>query len=824
MIIPFSLNPLILSLAISAGGLVIGGQFAAQTPSGQNAPETFVSVSQAPVPKDEGERAQSIPLAALTEVVQRNCVTCHNDALLRGNLSLQDFAVERAAARAETAEKMIRKLRAGMMPPPEMPRPGGDTLRVLAETLESTIDQAARAVAPDLGVRRFQRLSEAEYERSIGELLALEVDAGQWLPPDILVGSFDNASAGQRLSTTLLEGFVRAASEISRLAVGDPRAVSRTTEYKSPPELSQHAWDRLEGAPYGTRGGIVVMHNFPADGEYVFQIETSFGEGTRVFQDVDISVAGEPVALLELSLPGQSGGIYDDGGEVFETEPVFVRAGQQRVSAAFVRRIAGPYEDRLNPPEGSIAGTHGGGRYGATVLPHIAKVNIKGPRNITGLSQTESRRKIFTCHPSSGAEARPCAKSIFKRLARQAFRRPVTDGDADLADIMEFYDGAVAEEGFEVGVRAGLQVILSSPEFVFRLEREPRDALDDGYYQLRDVDLASRLSFFLWATGPDEELLEVAESGRLSDPGVLEQQVRRMLVDPRSEALATRFAHQWLRLQDVGAEVWPEPFLYPDFSQQLANSMVRETELFFNYLVQENRSFLELFAADYTFLNERLARHYGIDGIYGEQFRRVKYPTERRRGIFGHGSVLLLTSMSARTSPVERGKWVMEVLMGTPPPPPPPNVPAFEASPDAREGRLLTTRERMELHRTNPVCQSCHRFIDPIGLALDNFDVTGKWRIRENKVPLDTRGEFYTGTQISTPNELAEVLLERPVPLVRNFAERLLSYAIGRPIQYLDQPTIRAIEKEAKANDYSARSLIIGVVKSDAFQMKMHSR
>jgi len=365
----------------------------------------------------------------------------------------------------------------------------------------------------------------------------------------------------------------------------------------------------------------------------------------------------------------------------------------------------------------------------------------------------------------------------------------------------------------------GLQAILMSPEFLFRLERMPSGVQPGQAYRTSDVDLATRLSFFLWASAPDDELIEVAASGRLSDPAVLEQQVERMLEDARSETLATRFAHQWLRLQDVG-RVWPERFLYPDFSQQLAEAMVRETELLFQYLIQEDRSLLEFFDADYTFLNERLAGHYEIEGVAGEEFRRVQYPNDRRRGILGHGSVLLLTSMSIRTSPVLRGKWVMEVLMGAPPPPPPPNVPAFEASPDAGGGRRLTTRERMEAHSAAPVCNSCHRFMDPIGLALDNFDVTGQWRIRENMAPLDTRGVFYDGSPITKPSELTQVLLKRPIPLVRNFTEQLLSYAIGRPVEYFDQPTVRAIARAAEANDYKTASFIMGIVKSDLFQMR----
>jgi hypothetical protein len=730
---------------------------------------------------------------------------------MTGNVSLQDFSVEKATERAETAEKMIRKLRAGMMPPPGMPRPSGDTLLALVETLESTIEEAALA-APNLGERRFQRLSQAEYERVIRDVLALEVDAGEWLPPDVLLGSFDNMSDAQPFSTTLLDSYLRAATDVSRLAVGNREAISSVTKYRNPEEVSQHAWDRLDGTPFGTRGGMVVTHDFPADGEYVFQVETAQGD-RMVEEDVDISIDGEPVALIMLE--HSTGG----AGQVVpakNTEAILVPAGQHEVSAAFVNRIDGSYDDQFSPPKWSSAGRVGG-QYGVTGLAHLTELLITGPRNVTGVSETDSRRKIFTCHPTAAAEERPCAESILAKLATQAYRRPVTE--ENMADLINFYDEASAKGGFETGVRMGVQAILISPEFLFRLERMPDGVRPGHVYRMSDVDLATRLSFFLWASAPDEELLEVAAGGGLSDPTILEQQVERMLADPRSETLATSFAHQWLRLQDVG-KVWPERFLYPDFSQQLAEAMVRETELLFQYLVQEDRSLLEFFDADYTFLNERLAGHYQIDGVSGDEFRRVQYPHDRRRGILGHGSVLLLTSMSIRTSPVLRGKWVMEVLMGAPPPPPPPNVPAFEASPDAGGGRRLTTRERMEAHSAAPVCNSCHRFMDPIGLALDNFDVVGQWRIRENMAALDTRGVFYDGSPITMPSELTQVLLKRPIPLVRNFTEQLLSYAIGRPVEYFDQPTIRAIARAAEANDYKTSSFIMGIVKSDVFQMK----
>ena len=555
---------------------------------------------------------------------------------------------------------------------------------------------------------------------------------------------------------------------------------------------------------------MVVTHHFPADGEYIFELQIDGGSGNQTsIEDVDISIDGQPVALIKLEHNGAT--------EVpVRTEPIFVRGGQRRVSAAFVKVIDGPYEDRFRPTAWSSAGT-AGRTYGTTGLTHLAELWITGPENAIGMSETESRRKIFTCRPTSVAEARPCAESILARLATQAFRRPVSA--EDVAELMDIYDEDASSDGFEIGVRTGLQAILTSPDFLFRLEREPAESRPGEAYRLSDLDLATRLSFFLWSSAPDQQLLDVAASGRFSDPVVLEQQVRRMLEDPRSEALASRFLNQWLRLPDVGS-VMPEPYYYPNFSQQLADAMVRETELLFQYLVQEDRSVLELLNADYTFLNERLATHYEIEGVSGDEFRRVQYANDRRHGILGHGSILQLTSVAGRTSPVIRGKWVMEVLMGTPPPPPPPNVPAFEASPDAAGNRVLTTRERMEIHRAAPLCNSCHRFIDPIGLALDNFDVTGRWRIRENMMPLDTRGTMYDGTQLNGPADLVAALLKRPIPLVRNFTVQLLSYAIGRPVEYYDQPTVRAIARAAEANEYRVSSFILGVIESETFRTK----
>jgi hypothetical protein len=487
------------------------------------------------------------------------------------------------------------------------------------------------------------------------------------------------------------------------------------------------------------------------------------------------------------------------------------------VSAAFIKRYEGPLQDLISPHQWSIASTAIAGVYGIQAVPHLKDMVIVGPHRTTGVSDTPSRRKVFVCRPSDSADAPGCARDILSRLASQAFRRPVKPQEMEA--LMGFYAQGAEDGGFELGVRTGLEAILASPHFVFRMEQPAATARPGQRFAISDADLASRLSYFLWATPPDEELLDLARQGKLSDRKVMNAQVDRMLADPRSHALATRFASQWLRLQDLD-KINPDVRSYPDFHQQLKDAMLRETQLFFHSLVQEDRPVLDLFRANYTFVNERLARHYGIRGISGEEFQRVEYPDDRRRGIFGHGSVLTLTSIAGRTSPVLRGKWVMEVILGTPPPPPPAGVPALEETAGAKGGRVLTTRERMELHRASPVCRSCHRFMDPIGLALDNFDVTGRWRIRENGAPLDTRGELYDGTPVENPAQLQAALLDRPVPILRNFTKNLMTYALGRRVEYYDMPAVRAIVHDAEQNGYRMSSFIHGVVNSEAFRMQ----
>ena len=757
-------------------------------------------------------------------VVQAYCVRCHNDRMLRGNLSLEGFTLDTAEETGDIAEMMIRKLRAGMMPPPGARRPPGDSLLVLVESLEAHMDEAA-AANPNPGGRTFQRLNRAEYERSIYDLLGLQVDAGDYLPLDTKSANFDNIADVQMMSPTLLDSYLNAAAEISRLAVGNADATASESQYRIPRWVSQT--ERVDGAPFGTRGGTSVLHNFPADGEYAFRVSfhhettgTVVGNGRSALQtadaleQVEISIDGERVALLEMDRWMH---VSDPNSVEMNTEPILVAGGAHRVTAAFIKRTDGPVQDLISPHDWSLASTAIAGTYGVNSLPHIRDLVIGGPLTTVGVSDTPVRRRIFTCTPASPNEQRPCANEIISRLGEQAFRRPLREEDRSA--LMSFYDEAAAEGDFELGIRTALEAMLASPRFVFRFEQPPGDVAAGQTYRIGAFALASRLSYFLWAAPPDAELRQVAASGALLDDGVLETQVLRMLADPKAEALGPRFAGQWLRLQDLD-KIHPDVRLQPDFHQQLADAMRRETELFFNSLVRDDRSVLDLYAADYTFVNERLAKHYGIPGVSGEHFRRVNYPDDTRRGVLGHASILTMTSHAGRTSPVLRGKWVMEVLLGTPPPPPPPGIPDLEEVDEAAGGRMLTTRERMEQHRASPTCNSCHRFMDPIGLALDNFGVTGKWRTRENGSPLDTRGELYDGTPITGPADLRRALLNRPIPLIRTFTENLFAYALGRRVEHFDQPTVRAIARAAEADDYRMSAFILGVVKSDAFRMQ----
>ena len=760
---------------------------------------------------------------AAQAVVDGTCRRCHNDRARYGNLSLDRFEVARAQDDHPLAEKIIRKVRTGLMPPAGTARPDEADLQALAETLETLVDGAA-AERPLPARRSFQRLNRAEYERSVRDLLALDVRAGDYLPLDTKSAGFDNIADAQLLSPTLMNGYLRAAAEISRLAVGDPAAGPREATYKVTRWVSQR--EQVEGAPYGSRGGISVVHTFPADADYRFRVsfhhETTgelFGSGRGALhtaehpEQIEISIDGERVALLDIDRWMH---VSDPNGVNLRTEPIRVTAGPHRVSAVFIRHIEGPAQDLISPHEWSLSSTSVANAYGFTSLPHLRDLAIRGPLDPVGVSDTPSRRRIFTCRPAAPGDEAACAGAIIDRLATAAYRRPLT-GD-DRRALMALYESGAAGGGFEAGVRMALEGILASPHFVFRFEAPPAAADPADGFAVSDHALASRLSFFLWAAGPDAELIDLATAGRLSEPAVLDAQVRRLLADPRSEALSTRFAAQWLRLPDLDA-LHPDVRTYPDFDAQLKQAMRRETELFFDHLVRGDGSLTELLTADYTFVNERLARHYRLPGVVGGSHRRVTWPADQpRRGVLEHGSVLALTSYADRTSPVLRGKWVMEVLLGSPPPPPPPDVPDLDDTAADDGGRLLSVRERLEEHRRSPACSSCHRMMDPIGLALEHYDVTGALRVNDNGNRIDSSGELYDGTPLASAADLRAALLKRPSALARTFTENLMAYALGRRVEHFDMPAVREIARAAEADGLRLSRFVLEIVRSPAFR------
>ncbi len=756
---------------------------------------------------------------AQTALVKEYCLGCHNDKLKSGSLSVAGIDLAHIERHAETAEKMIRKLRAGMMPPPGARRPEVPAIKAFATAMETSIDRAA-ALKPNPGTRVLQRLNRVEYANSVRELLKVEIDVTALLPPDSMNRGFDNIADALAMSPALMEGYVRAAGKISRAALGDMKAAPSVATFNVPRTASQMR--HVDGAPIGTRGGISLVHNFPADGEYVFRMDL-FDDSNGLLvgmksegEQMEVSINGERVALLDID-PKMS--VTKNGGTFVQTPRFRVKAGPQRVSAAFIEKNTGPIDDLIAPIEQTLADTEQSTAYGITILPHLKALGISGPFNATGTSETPSRSRIFTCRPVASSEETACASEIVRKLAMQAYRRPVSA--EDLEGLLSFYKTSREKGDFESGIRSALEAILANPSFVFRFEREPSGpAVKPGQtYRISDTELASRLSYFLWSTIPDEELLALAAQKKLRDPAVLAAQLKRMLASPKSETLATRFATQWLRLNDLGA-MKPDPLLYPQFDTTLSQSMQRETELFFDSIVREDRSVMDLLTADYTFVDERLAKHYKIPNIDGNRFRRVTLTEDYRKGLLGKGSVLTLTSIADRTSPVARGKFIMEVLLGTPPPPPPPSVPALEETKASKGEKLLTLRERMEEHRANATCAGCHKLMDPIGLSLENFDVTGRWRNLDNGNAIDASGVLFDGTKVDGPASLRQALINHSDAFIRNFTEALMMYGLGRRVEYYDMPAVRAIVKEAARNNNRFSSFIQGIVASPQFQMR----
>lgn len=764
----------------------------------------------------QGGTAARMPVEAQQSLVKEFCLGCHNDQFRSGDLSFAAIDFSRPERHAEQLERVILKLRTGMMPPSGRPRPSDDRIKGLASALEAGIDSAA-AASPNPGRPFLHRLNRTEYANAINDLLGLEINAESLLPPDTRSQGFDNISEVLTVSPTLMEAYVRAAGRIGRLAVGDPKMTPLQEVYSLPTNFSQIR--HVEGTPFGTRGGMAVVHNFPADAEYTFRAALVFTRNTFLFgsanygEQLEVAVDGERVALIDID-PLMRAEEND-----LRTPPVKIKAGPHRISASFLKKGDGPIDDFLRRPERSLGDDFSGQVPGLTNPPHLQNLAVMGPYNATGVSDTPSRRRIFTCRPSKPSDEEACARTIITSLARQAFRKPLSK--EHMEELMGAYFDGRSGGDFDSGVRMALQFILANPEFVFRLEYPPSGAAPGTNFRISDLELASRLAFFLWSTGPDEELITLASRGRLKDPAVLEQQVRRMLSHPRSEALAKNFAGQWLHLRNL-KDAHPDVYLYPDSDDNLFRSMQRETELLFDSVVREDRRLGDLLTADYTFVDERLARHYGISNVLGNRFRRVPVTDEHRIGLLGHGSILTVTSFSNRTSPVLRGKWVLEQLLGSAPPVPPPNVPLLEENNvvGGEAVKLRSVRERLEKHRTVEPCASCHKIMDPIGLALENFDAIGSWRDRDSGFAVDASGQLVDGTRVDSPASLRRALVKYSDAFVRNAITKLLTYALGRAITPADMPVVRSIEREAGRQDYRFSAIALGIAKSLPFQMR----
>src|SRR5579863_5510341 len=772
-------------------------------------------------------------------VLNQYCVTCHNAKLLTGGLAIDKLDLHRAEASAETWEKVARKLRAGLMPPAGAPRPDRHALDALAGAVEDALDRAA-AEHPNPGRAPLHRMNRVEYANAIRDLLAVDVDAATLLPADDSSNGFDNIANVLGVSPALLERYVAAAAKISRLAVGDPETAPLDVTYTVRGDLSQT--ETLDGLPPGTRGGTVMRHNFPLDGEYLIKLSLMklsfgqvFGEGAEG-QELEVTLNGERVKLYKLdevpmffmrAKPGPApppAPLTDPQEERVKMTPdihlefkLNVKAGPQTLGVAFLQKSYYANEDLVHRPGASTFDPNIGMQYGYDTMPHLARVDITGPYHATGPGDTPSRRRIFVCHPSAGADEIPCARKILSNLVRRAFRR--APEDKDIESLLSFYQQERNKTGsFEAGIEIALRRILADPEFVFRFEPPPANVAPNQPYRVSDTELASRLSFFLWSSIPDDELLNLAIQGKLHEPAVLERQTRRMLADDRAASLAANFAGQWLYLRNLKSSN-PDGREFPDFDDNLRQAFERETELLFASIQREDRSVLDLLDADYTFVNERLAKHYGIANIYGPDFRRVPVPSDARRGLLGQGSMLLVTSNANRTSPVQRGKWILENLLGSPPPLPPPNVPPLKEN--SGEAAATSVRERMQQHRSNPACAGCHKIMDPIGLALENFDGVGGWRTVDSGFKVDASGQLVDGTRVDGPSSLRQALLDRPQAFVGTMTEKLLMYALGRETKYYDMPVVRAVMHDAGRDHYRFSELVVGIVKSAPFQMKM---
>ena len=763
------------------------------------------------------ERAHDEPMAT----VSKFCVDCHNDADRTADLTFESRDLADVAAHADVWEKVIRKVQVGMMPPPDAPHPDETSRRALVSTLAKQLDEAARA-NPNPGRPALHRLNRSEYANAVHDLLDLTVDPATLLPPDDSAYGFDNVADVLGVSATLMEQYVSAAGKVSSLAVGDPDVSLAAEVYTIPQDASQDK--HVEGLPFGTVGGVLATPTIQVAGDYELSatfFRTNLGvlRGLEYEHTLEYAVDGERVHLTTLGGP-------DDWAANLENNTLIADEIEERAKAR-VTLTAGPHEitaawlkksDAIDPVRATRPVRSSHDTRDPLGIPHLSTFTLAGPFEPAGAGDTPSRRKLFTCTPAAGTEEQ-CAREIIAGLVDSAYRGQ--GSDADVERLMAFWREGSRQRDFDRGIQVALQRVLASPKFVFRVEREPADVLAGSAYRLTDLELASRLSFFLWSSIPDEELLEVAADNRLRDPAVLEAQVRRMLADPKSARLVANFAGQWLYLRNLSNHQ-PNSMVFPDFDDNLRQAFRQEAELFFESIVREDRNVLDLMTADYTFVNERLAKHYGIPDVYGSSFRRVTLTDEARRGLLGKGAILTVTSHATRTSPVVRGKWILDNILNAPPPPPPADVPPLPE--DEESGRVLSMRERMEAHRANPVCANCHQLFDPIGLAMESFDAVGRLRERDGGslgVPIDASGQLMDGTQVDGVVSLRRALLRQPELFVGTVVEKLMTYALGRGVGAHDMPAVRAIIREAAAQDYRFSAIVLGIVESMPFTMSV---
>ncbi|MEX0938138.1 MAG: DUF1592 domain-containing protein [Pirellulales bacterium] len=782
----------------------------------------LVTTSQAQLQTGQPASAAASPAYELVDrFLVGHCVDCHNRDDKTGGLSLEDLRIEQLSRHSLEWEKVVRKLRTRQMPPAEMPRPDEDSYRAVIANVESALDRAAVEDPTPGRTSTFRRLTRAEYQNAIGDLLSLKIDAERLLPTDESSHGFDNITVSG-LSPTLLNRYLSAAQKISQLAVGRPQRSPDGGTIRIRPDVTQE--ERVEGLPLGTRGGVIFHHHFPQDGKYEFQIRLTRDrdehvEGLSEPHTMELLLDRKRERLFEVKPPRAETAASDAYSapshaqvDIHLTARIAVAAGPHEIGATFLKYPSSLLESKRQP-----LNVHFNMNRHPRIGPAIYEVSITGPYEATGPGDTPSRRRIFGEQPTKAAASadEAAASEILSKLMRRAYRRPVQA--EDLQRPMELFREATEQEGFDAGIELALSSVLVSPHFLFRIERAPEGVPPDTAYRISDLELASRLSFFLWSSIPDDELLDVAAQGQLADPDVLEQQTLRMLRDARSKALVTHFAGQWLHLRNLESST-PDMRLFPDFDDNLRQALRRETELFIKSVMREDRSVLDLLKADYTFLNERLAKHYGIPHVYGSRFRRVALdPQTHRGGLLRHGSILTVTSYATRTSPVIRGKWILDNVLGTPPPPPPPDIPALK---DNTVLSTLSVRERLAAHRDNLACARCHDSIDPVGFALENFDAVGRWRELEEGQPIDASGGLPDGSQFAGVDGLEEGLLNRPEIFVSTLSEKLLTYALGRGVEHFDAPAVRQIVREASAQDYRFSSLILGIVKSTPFQMR----